>query len=98
MRSFVISIVLSLVLVYFAYNALAGDQGLAKWTDLQKQEKELSLVLEGIQREKLDTQTRIDRLSSETLDLDYLEELARKKLAYARSDEIILNVSDGRED
>lgn len=92
MRSLFVSIVLSIVLVYFAYSALAGEQGLAKWTNLQKQEKELSLILEGIQQQKVAVQERIHRLSSDTLDLDYLEELARKKLAYAKSDEVILNI------
>ncbi len=94
MRSLMASLLLSLVLCYFAYNALTGDQGLAKWTALQKKEKELALVLKGIQSEKAEISSRIQRLSSETLDMDYVEELARKKLAYVREDEVILNVTE----
>ncbi len=94
MRSLLATFVLSLVLFYLAYNALAGDQGLAKWTNLQKQEKELILELEVIQAEKDAVYQKIYRLRPETLDLDYIEEIARKKLAYARKDEVILNVKE----
>ncbi|ACT59377.1 FtsB family cell division protein [Hirschia baltica] len=94
MRSLLATFVLSLVLFYLAYNALAGDQGLAKWTNLQKREKELILELEVIQGEKDVVYEKIHRLRPETLDLDYIEEIARKKLAYAREDEVILNVKE----
>lgn len=94
MRSLLVTIILSLLLCYFAFSALTGEQGLANWTSLQKKEKELSLVLEAIQAEKLVVEARIKRLSPETLDLDYVEELARKKLAYAREDEVILKLKE----
>lgn len=94
MRSLLVTIILSLLLCYFAFSALTGEQGLANWTSLQKKEKELSLVLEAIQAEKLAVEARIKRLSPETLDLDYVEELARKKLAYAREDEVILKLKE----
>lgn len=94
MRTFIVTLILSIVLCYLAFNALSGDQGLARWTALQKQEKELILVLEGIQQEKSQVEARIQRLSPESLDLDYVEELARRKLAYARKDEIILSLEE----
>ena len=94
MRTFIVTLILSIVLCYLAFSALSGDQGLARWTTLQKQEKELILVLEGIQAEKAKVKERIERLSSENLDLDYIEELARRKLAYARKDEIILSLEE----
>jgi cell division protein FtsB len=79
-------------LCYFAYSALSGEQGLARWTELQKKERELELELSNILAEKNEIRLRIGRLRPETLDLDYIEEIARERLAYAREDEIILKL------
>lgn len=92
MRTVISTTLLCAVLCYFAYNALSGDQGLSKWTSLQKQEKLLTQELDIILAEKEALTLRIERLRPESLDLDYVEELARKKLAYAREDEIILKL------
>ncbi len=92
MRSSAANILLCLVLCYFAYHALVGDQGLARWTQLQKNEKALSAELLELRAEKQEIKDRIKRLRPETLDLDYVEEIARKKLAYAREDEYLVVV------
>lgn len=90
MRSTVANVALCCVLCYFTYHALSGDQGLARWTELQKQERELEAHLALIITEKGQIEARIARLQADNLDLDYVGELARKKLAYAGPDEIIL--------
>lgn len=90
MRTILLQVVLGLILIYFAYHALAGDQGLARWTQLQKTEKTLIAEREELILEKTRLEDRITRLQAESMDLDYVEELARRKLAYARKNEIIL--------
>jgi cell division protein FtsB len=79
-------------ILYFSYHALAGDQGLAAWTSLQKQEDELKAKLADLtaQRDSLDH--ALSRLRDDTLDLDYVEEIARTKLSYVRSDELVLTL------
>ncbi len=90
MRTIFLQACLGLVLVYFAYHALAGEQGLARWTQLQKTEKQLLVDRARLQDEKRKLEGRISRLQASNLDLDYVEELARRKLAYARKNEVIL--------
>ena len=93
MRSTVANVVLCGVLCYFTYQALSGEQGLARWTELQKQERELEAHLTLLMSEKSQIEARIERLQADNLDLDYVDELARKKLAYAAPDEIILGLN-----
>ena len=90
MRPILAQVALCGVLCYFAYHALAGDQGLARWTELQRQEKDLLLKRDALVVEKAAIEDRIRRLQPDNIDLDYVEELARKKLAYARPDEVIV--------
>ena len=78
------------VLCYFAYHALSGEQGLAEWTRLQKQEKELASEITYLKTEKNRIKTQIDRLQSDQIDLDLVEELSREKLAFAKPREMIV--------
>jgi cell division protein FtsB len=80
------------VILYFSYHALAGDQGLARWTELQSQEGELKAQLAQLKAERSALDAELDRLRDETLDLDYVEELARTKLSYARGDELLVAI------
>ena len=92
MRSVFLNLFLCIVLLYFVANALSGEQGLAQWAKLQKKEDALQQKLASLKVEKLEIQSRIERLSPETLDLDYIEEIARKRLAYVKKDEVIIVV------
>jgi cell division protein FtsB len=67
------------VILYFSYHALAGDHAL----------KEQLATLEA-ERDSLERS--LGRLREATLDLDYVEELARTKLSFARPDEILIAV------
>ena len=85
---------LCLVILYFAYHAFAGEKGLGRWTDaqieLQDRKAELATVNGEIER----LQTDIRRLTPGSVDPDYLEALARQKLAFVYPDEVILLASD----
>ena len=93
MRFGFVQICLCLLLSYFAYHTVAGNQGLARWADLQKQEKVLALELAAMELERQALEAEIIRLNPNNLDLDYVEELARRKLAYARAGELIVTVN-----
>jgi cell division protein FtsB len=85
---------LCLVILYFAYHAFAGEKGLGRWTDaqieLQDRKAELATVNGEIER----LQTDIRRLTPGSVDPDYVEALARQKLAFVYPDEVILLASD----
>jgi cell division protein FtsB len=82
----------SAVLLYFCYHALAGEQGLARWAELQAQEITLRKELTTLETERDRLLVNLTRLRDSTLDLDYVEELARTKLSYSRADELIIAV------
>ncbi len=81
---------LSVLILYFAYNAFAGEKGLGHWSDMQSdiidKQTELDLVRTDIARLERD----IARLTPGTIDPDFVETLARDKLAFVYPDEIIL--------
>jgi cell division protein FtsB len=81
---------LVLLVLYFAFHAFAGEKGLGRWTDaqiaLETKERELAVVVADIERLKVD----IRRLTPGSVDPDYVEALAREKLAFAYPDEIVL--------
>lgn len=81
---------LSLLVLYFAYHAFAGEKGLGRWTDsqieLEAKERELAAIQEDIERLQID----IRRLTPGSEDADYIEALARDKLAFVYPGEIVL--------
>ncbi len=80
------------LILYFSYHALAGDQGLAAWTQLQAQESQLKADIERLKSEKSTLQASLVRLRDKTIDLDYVEEIARTKLSFVRPDELLVAV------
>lgn len=83
-------VVLVCIISYLAYHAIAGDQGLSRWTEMQARAATLEKSYQD-RIERRDELTRqIHRLYDEYLDDDYLEELARTKFHYVRDDEFML--------
>jgi len=80
------------LIVYFSYHALAGEQGLAAWTELQNEEARLNGEIERLKLEKATLEAALVRLRDKTMDLDYVEEIARTKLSYVRPDELLVAV------
>lgn len=85
---------LSLVILYFAYHAFAGEKGLGRWTDAQIELQDRKAELDGINSEIERLRTDIRRLTPGSVDPDYVEALAREKLAFVYPDEIVLLTSD----
>lgn len=81
---------LSLLVLYFAFHAFAGDKGLGRWTDsqieLEQKQRELAAVQAEIERLKID----IRRLTPGSVDKDFVEAIARDKLAFVYPGEVVL--------
>lgn len=75
---------------YLTFAALQGEHGLFRLFQIEAQEKKLQTELAELRaaREAIANKTR--RLSAEHLDLDLLDEQARKTLGLARPDEILI--------
>ena len=85
---------LCLVILYFAYHAFAGEKGLGRWTDAQIELQDRKAELARINSEIEHLQNDIHRLTPGSVDPDYVEALARQKLAFVYPDEVVLLASD----
>jgi cell division protein FtsB len=84
---------LSLLVLYFAYHAFAGEQGLGRWSDSQIQLEDRKADLARLEAEITRLKVDIKRLTPGSVDPDLVEALAREKLAFAYPEEIVLLVS-----
>jgi cell division protein FtsB len=75
---------------YFTFAAVQGDQGLFRRVQIQAQEQDLTVQLAALKSELAEMENKTRRLSDSYLDLDLLDEQARKVLGYARGDEIVI--------
>lgn len=75
---------------YLAFAALQGEHGLFRLFRIEAQEKRLQAELDALRAERAAVENKTRRLSTETLDLDLLDEQARKALGLGRPDEILI--------
>ncbi len=86
------SLTLLLVLFYLGFHALSGERGLYAWFKESRRLEALKAELADIQAERAELDGRVRALSSNSLDLDMLDEQARKVLGYAAPDEVVVNI------
>jgi cell division protein FtsB len=78
---------------FLVVEAYRGERGISNWMTLRDKIAERSQVLQQLRADNALQQDRINRLRGETLDLDYLDELARAQLGLVHPDDrIILQV------
>lgn len=75
---------------YFVFAAIQGDYGHLRRIQVEAEEKRLIAQLAEITDQRAALENKIWRLSDDYLDLDLLDERARKVLGMARVDEIII--------
>ena len=85
--SFLTIFFISIYLVYFLIN---GQRGLLKYFYLTKQNQEYSQTLAKLKVENQYYNDRINRLQTNTVDLDFLDEQVRKKLGFIDKNEIVI--------
>ena len=85
--SFLITLFISIYLVYFLIN---GQRGLLKYFHLTKQNQEYNMSLSKLINENKYYIDRIERLQPNTVDLDFLDEQVRKKLGLIEKKEIVI--------
>jgi cell division protein FtsB len=86
----VFAVVTIALMVYLTFAALQGEHGLFTLFQVEAQEKRLEAELVNLRLEHEEIANRARRLSTDTLDLDLLDEQARKTLGLGRPDEIII--------
>ena len=78
------------LLLYFAFHAFAGNKGLGRWSDMQRELVEKKGDLAVLEAQIVALEIDIERLSPGTVDPDLVEAIAREKLAYVYPNEIVL--------
>ncbi|MDO4975020.1 MAG: septum formation initiator family protein [Alphaproteobacteria bacterium] len=79
-----------LVFIYFVFHALSGENGLRAYLVTKNQLKNQTEKLEKIEYALDSLKRNVRLLSSESLDLDLLEERCRIILNYSAQDDVII--------
>ena len=85
---------LSLLVLYFAYHAFAGGKGLGRWSDAQMELEDRKTELSQLETDIGRLRTDIRRLTPGSVDPDFVEAMARDKLAFVYPNEIVLITSE----
>lgn len=75
-----LNIAIYAVLAYFAYHILHGERSLFSYLSLTKELNQRQAVLDKLLEDKGYMEQRVSSVRSQSLDLDMLDELARKNL------------------
>lgn len=75
---------------YFSYFAVRGDRGFLKYMYLQEKVAEGEKMQAEYYRQRVDLEEKVKLLSSNSLDLDLLDERARTVLNVIGNDEFII--------
>lgn len=89
-------IILLLTIIYCLYHAFAGSRGLLITLDLDDVILEKKQTLASLEKERKVLELKLRGLEIDTIDLDYLEELAKEKLGFADPQESVLLIGDLR--
>lgn len=76
--------------VYFTFAAVQGDYGLFRRAEIVAESQDLRGQLADVQDEVARMENLTTRLSDDNLDLDLLDEQARRVLGLLRADEIVI--------
>lgn len=86
----IFAILVIALMCYFSYAAIQGKYGLFRLIQVEAQTQTLERELAELQVERAVIENKTRRLSTDFLDLDLLDEQARKVLGMARGDEIVI--------
>ena len=86
----IVTLLVLAVLFYLGFAAIQGEHGLFRLFAIQAEEAALRAELDALRAERAALANKTTRLSLETLDLELLDEQARKVLALGREDEVLI--------
>jgi cell division protein FtsB len=84
---------LSALIAYLALNAVTGRQGLISYVHIQQREHALLAERDELAADSADLRVKIRALADATLDLDALEEEARRQIGAAAPGEIVFDLA-----
>lgn len=76
-------------MVYLVFHALNGNHGVYALFKEQRRQEVNHLILSDLEKERQKLEHRVNMISGEMLDLDLLDEQARRVLGYTSKEELI---------
>ncbi len=89
-RNFMWQIAIVFVGVYFGFYTVNGDRGLLHYLYLSREIDYAQQIAAKYHKEKVKLENKVHLMSSESLDLDLLDERAKTVLNLMRDDEFII--------
>lgn len=96
LKRFAPVILMVLFLLYIYYHTISGDRGLATWYTLSNQVGVLEAENVELAKNIARLEKEVGRLSVETPDRDYLDELTRRTLPVLAPNEKVIFVPEGQ--
>jgi cell division protein FtsB len=88
--------VLVLLIAYFIFHSLSGDRGVFAYFRLKKILKEQTEIAESLTNERLQLEKTVKNLHPNSLNIDFLDELARRDLGLIGADEKVIYLNPKR--
>ncbi len=88
-RKYIMIVLLLLLLFYFAYQMMNGERGILALFDLTKKHRVLDQDIKKLENQKMLLEKNIYMLKPESLNLDLLDEQARRSLGYGKEGETV---------
>jgi cell division protein FtsB len=76
--------------IYFSFYVIFGDKGILKYYELRKNLHEKDIVKNSLESKMQYRQNLVNGMNLKSLDLDLLDEQARKNLGYAGKNEVVI--------
>ncbi len=85
-----LNLIIYLLVIYFIYHSLNGERGIFAYQRLSKELQTKREILNKLSAEKAQLENKVKLISKDKVDLDMLDELARKKLGLAGKNDIMI--------
>jgi cell division protein FtsB len=95
-RQFTLISVFMVLIFYLVYHTINGERGIIAFLKLSQQVSHATDELELVRADRLHLEHRVNLMRPDSIDLDLLDEQARKILGYSNNKEAIYMIDDGR--
>ena len=89
-RAIIVLLTCALGLLYVGYQSVQGERGLLRWVERSAEVEKTQAEVAALAEERAKLERRVSQLRSESLDLDLLDQEARRLLNLGHPDEEVL--------
>jgi cell division protein FtsB len=88
-RTVLFKILIALLFVYLAWQLIYSKNGTVSLFKLSRDKEKLVVENKDLENQKALLEKKVGRMKSKSLDLDTLDEQARRNLGYSKDDDVI---------